>query len=104
MARELTKTARQELIQAVRERYIAGSREIKSRILEEFASVSGYHRKSAIRILNGEACPEDDQRGNRRPRIYDEAARQALIMLWEGLPIAYAANDSRLYSRYSFRR
>ena len=83
MARELTKTARQELVQAVRARYAAGSRETKSRILEEFASVSGYHRKSAIPILNGAAYPEDDQRGHRRPRIYDEAARQALIVLWE---------------------
>ena len=83
MARELTKTARQELVQAVRARYAAGSRETKSRILEEFASVSGYHRKSAIRILNGAAYPEEDQRGRRRPRIYDEAARQALIVLWE---------------------
>ena len=83
MARELTKQARQELVQAVRARYAAGSREAKSRILEEFASVSGYHRKSAIRILNGAAYPAEDQRGHRRPRIYDEAARQALIVLWE---------------------
>ena len=77
MARALTRTARQELIQAVRARYSGGSREMKSRILAEFASVSGYHRKSAIRVLNGAACPEEDQRGHRRPRIYDEAARQA---------------------------
>jgi hypothetical protein len=83
MARALTRTARQELVQAVRTRYSSGSRETKSRILEEFASVSGYHRKSAIRILNGAACPEEGQRGHRRPRIYDEGARQALIVLWE---------------------
>src|ERR1700691_4084016 len=83
MARALTRTARQELIQAVRARYTAGSRETKSRILAEFAAVSGYHRKSAIRMLSGATCPEEDQRGHRRPRIYDEAARQALIVLWE---------------------
>jgi hypothetical protein len=83
MARALTRTARQELVQAIRVRYNAGSREVKSRILEEFASVSGYHRKSAIRILNGATCPDEDQRGCRRPRVYDEAARQALIVLWE---------------------
>jgi hypothetical protein len=82
MVRALTRTARQELVQAVRARYAVGSRGTKSRILEEFASISGYHRKSAIRILNGAACPEED-RGHRRPRIYDEAARQALIVLWE---------------------
>jgi hypothetical protein len=83
MARALTKTARQELVQAVRERYQGCSRDAKTRILEEFASVSGYHRKSAIRILNGATCPDEDKRGRHRPRIYDEAARQALIVLWE---------------------
>ncbi|MGH7706795.1 MAG: integrase catalytic domain-containing protein [Vulcanimicrobiaceae bacterium] len=79
----LTKAARQELIQGIRARYRAGSREAKSRILEEFASVSGYHRKSAIRILNGAATSDEGDRGRRRPRVYDEAARQALIVLWE---------------------
>ena len=83
MARALTKTARHELVQAVRERYQTCSRDAKTRILEEFASVSGYHRKSAIRILNGVTCPDEDKRGRSRPRIYDEAARQALIVLWE---------------------
>lgn len=83
MSRALTRRARQELVQAVRERYRAGSREAKTRILEEFSSVSGYHRKSAIRILNGAGCPDDDQRGRCRPRVYDEAVRQALIVLWE---------------------
>jgi hypothetical protein len=83
MARALTRTARQELVQAIRERYRAGPREAKSRILEEFSSISGYHRKSAIRILNGAMCPEDDQRGRSRARVYDEAVRQALIVLWE---------------------
>lgn len=82
-ARELTKTARQELVQAVRARYAAGSRDTKSGIVEVFASVSGYHRKSAIRILNGAAYPEEAQRRHPRPRIYDEAARQGLIVLWE---------------------
>jgi hypothetical protein len=83
MARALTRTTRQELVQAIRAQYNAGSREVKSRILEKFASVRGYHRKSVIRILNGPACPEEDQRGDRRPRVYDEAAWQALIVLWE---------------------
>ncbi len=83
MAAALTRTARQELVQAIRDRYQAGTREAKTRILEEFASISGYHRKSGIRILNGAVCPKEDQRGRSRPRVYDEAARQALIVLWE---------------------
>jgi len=56
MSRALTTAARDELVQAVRERYRAGSREAKKLILGEFAAVSGYHRKSAIRVLNGTPC------------------------------------------------
>ena len=83
MSRVLTATARNELVKAVRQRYRWRSREAKTRILEEFASISGYHRKSAIRILNGTPCPPDDARGRCRPRVYDEAVRQALVVLWE---------------------
>jgi len=39
MSRALTTTARDELVQAVRERYRAGSREAKKLILGEFAAV-----------------------------------------------------------------
>lgn len=46
---------RHALVAAVRERYQAGNREDKTRILEEFIAISGYHRKSAIRVLNGSA-------------------------------------------------
>ena len=69
--------------EALRTRYRAGSRAEKTRNLQEFASISGYHRKSAIRILNGscELCEPSLER--HRPRLYDEAVRQALIVLWE---------------------
>ena len=82
MARVLTAATRVELVRALRERYASAPREAKTRILEEFATLSGYHRKSAIRLLNGTARLLDEQPG-RRPRLYDQAARQALIVLWE---------------------
>jgi hypothetical protein len=44
MGRAPTKTARPELVQVVRERYQTRSRDAKTRILEELASLSGYHR------------------------------------------------------------
>ncbi len=83
MKKPMTLRARRELVAAVRQRYQGGDREAKARILQEFSSMSGYHRKSAIRILNGAAYPGDPPGGRTRPRIYDEAARQALIVLWE---------------------
>jgi hypothetical protein len=42
---------RAELVAAIRDRYRAGVRTDKSRILDEFVAVSGYHRRHAIRML-----------------------------------------------------
>jgi hypothetical protein len=41
-----------------------------------------YHRKHAIRMLNGNASPASSI-PRVRPRLYDEAVRQALVVLWE---------------------
>ncbi|WP_416068543.1 hypothetical protein [Rhizobium sp. ZK1] len=54
----------------------------KSRILEEFIAATGYHEKSAIRVLNHQPAPTSRQVRQRRP-LYDEAARSAMIVLWE---------------------
>jgi hypothetical protein len=52
----------------------------RSRILDEFVGLSGFHRKHAMRLLreNGRAPPRRARR-----RIYDEAERNALMLLWE---------------------
>src|SRR6266850_927096 len=79
---EISATARQELVQAVGERYRGGTADAKRRILDEFVVLTGYHRKHAIRVLNGGAgTPAATKRG--RLRLYDEAVRQALIVFWE---------------------
>ncbi len=78
----MTAPARRELVEALRQRYAAATREEKRRILSEFASVSGLHRKSAIRVLNAEAEMVPAKRRG-RPRVYDLAVEQALIVLWE---------------------
>ena len=56
----------------------------KESILDEFTQVTGFHRKHAIRVLNGEACKVATG-GNRgtRSRIYGEAVREALIVVCE---------------------
>jgi hypothetical protein len=72
---------RKELVEAVGERYRAGRREEKRQILEEFIELTGYHRKHAIRALNRVTEKVSEQRGRRR--IYDEAVRESLIVLWE---------------------
>lgn len=58
MSASVAAPARRELVEALRQRYEAATREEKVNILTEFASVRGLHRKSAIRVLNAQAEPE----------------------------------------------
>jgi hypothetical protein len=81
MSKTVSMQARRELVQALRSRYRASSRAEKTRILQEFSSISGYHRKSAIRILNGSCEFCEPSFARHRPRLYDAAVRQALIVL-----------------------
>jgi len=83
---KIATAVRRELVRVLRERYREGTREERRRILEELVRLSGYHRKYAITVLNGRNGPSSGngaavKRG--RPCLYDEAVRQALIVLWE---------------------
>jgi hypothetical protein len=69
------------LIQAIAERYRAAGRAGKKQILGESVQVTGYHRKHAIRALK--RLDRDGAGASRRSRIYDEAVRSALTILWE---------------------
>jgi hypothetical protein len=79
---KMTHTARAELASAIRRRYQSATGKEKHKILDEFIATTGYHEKSAIRVLNGEPTAKGPQTRN-RPSLYDEAARAALIVLWE---------------------
>ena len=63
---------RDELVAAVSARYGVSSRAEKSRIVDEFAAATGYHRKHAMRVLRAGPTSE---RSVPRPsrRIYGEA-------------------------------
>lgn len=80
----ISSEARRELVLAIAERYRASTREEKQRILDEFVALTSYHRKHAIRILNGASRSKATQ-FDKRPgvRIYDQAVREALVILWE---------------------
>ena len=73
---------RDELVLAIAERYCRGSRAERAGILDEFVAVTGFHRKHAMRLLRS---GRPDQRSGPRPgrRVYGEAAREALIVVWE---------------------
>jgi len=80
--RRISMATRDELVRAVSERYGRASREERGRILDEFAAVTGLHRKHAVRLLRGGAS---DRQCGPRPgrRVYDLAVREALIVVWE---------------------
>lgn len=58
------------------------SRREKGTILDEFVAVSKCHRKHAVRLLGR---PSEEPVGVATPgrRVYDEAVREALVVLWE---------------------
>lgn len=73
---------RDELLVALVVRYRGSGRAEKTRILDEFASATGHHRKHAMRLLPagrlGQALAFRPER-----RVYHAAVREALIVLWE---------------------
>lgn len=79
--RRVSMATRDELIAAL-VGYSKAGRIERSRILDEFVAVTGYHRKHAMRVLRSGST---GSRHRPRPgrRIYGEAVRATLILLWE---------------------
>jgi hypothetical protein len=78
----MTQASVAEVVRAVRPRYLRAKRRDKTRILDEFVALTGYHRKTAIRALrNGRRPTTWDRRG--RPRVYTPDVKAALLQVWE---------------------
>lgn len=75
--------AKQELLGAPRERYRSSPKKDKSCILDEFIAITGHHRKHGIRLLGQLDEVDGVPRQARSQRIYDEAVREAVIVIWE---------------------
>ena len=82
MAKRISVDARWKLVRAIGERYREAARQDKLRILDEFVAVTGYHRKHSIRVLNDDSAVTATVRAPRL-RLYDDAVREVLIVLWE---------------------
>src|SRR5712672_3606300 len=80
--RRISMAARDELVAAIAGRYAQGDRAERGRILDEFAAVTGFHRKHAMRLLR---TGQVNRRSGPRPgrRVYDDAVIEALIVVWE---------------------
>ena len=82
MVEGLSKATREEVLAAVRSRYRGAPKGEKSRILDEVVAMMGCHRKHVVRLL-GRCTEGEDRPVVKGQRIYDEAVRQALIVVWE---------------------
>jgi hypothetical protein len=78
----ISMATRDELVVALAGRYASSNRQERGRIVDEFAAVSGLHRKHAMRLLR---AGQPGQRSGLRPgrRLYDDAVREALMVIWE---------------------
>ena len=83
MAGGMSRMAKRELLATIRDRYRASSRKDKSRIRDEFIAVTGHHLKHGIRLLGQSGDTDDKVPEVKGRRIYDEAVRAAVILVWE---------------------
>ena len=87
MDNKISTQARAELVRVLGQRYRESSKMAKTQILDEFIAVSGYHRKHAIRLLLGKTDNSSNRSNSfgvrHSRRIYDEAVKEALIVMWE---------------------
>ena len=89
----ISKMAKQELVATIRDRYQQASKKDKGRILDEFTAITGHHRKHGIRLLSQPVGEEEKQAVGRR--IYDEAVREAVIVVWEASTVSAGSGSRR---------
>src|SRR6266702_8586545 len=80
--RRISMAVRDELVAAISGRYSQADRTERGRILDEFTAITGFHRKHAMRLLR---AGQPNRCSGPRPgrRAYDDATREALIVIWE---------------------
>jgi hypothetical protein len=72
-----------EYLKAIHARYRQASRAEKQRILDEFCQVTRYHRKSALRLLNGPPPGRRSPSRRRRAPSYGPRVIQVLAAIWK---------------------
>ncbi len=84
MGKRISSQTRKELLEAMRRRYHDSPKMDKTRILDEFVALTGYHRKHGIRLLS-QPCDGQDTALTDGPfrcrRVYDEPVKEALTVM-----------------------
>ena len=77
--------SKRELLEVVRPRYLKASKVEKQKMLDEFTSATGYHRKYAIRVLKNQGQVQNRLQGKTKTykTIYGGEVTRALEQIWE---------------------
>lgn len=82
----MSKKSKTEYLNEIIERYQKSEKEEKKIILDEFCKVCGYHRKYAIKLLNGNPLQEinkQNKRAGRKRKYHTEGVIKFLKTLWK---------------------
>jgi hypothetical protein len=79
----VTRPSLREYAAVQRERYPAATRAEKGALLNEVVTVTGLHRKAAIRLLRRPPRAPTARSRAGRPPVYGSAVAQALEVLWQ---------------------
>ena len=79
----MSQKSKWEYLKAIYTRYRKASKELRALILNEFCQVCGYHRKYAIRLLNGPAPQKPASLRKTRPPSYPAKVISVLSLIWE---------------------
>ncbi len=78
----MSRQGKWEYLKAIHARYRQAPHTEKGRILDEFCQVTGYHRKSALRLLNGPPPGRRPPPRRRRAPTYGIRVLQVLVAIW----------------------
>lgn len=81
----MSQKSKRELLEVVRPRYLKANKIEKQKILDEFTSVTGYHRKYAIRALRNQVQVQNHTKGKPQTykSLYHGEVVERLEQIWE---------------------
>jgi hypothetical protein len=97
----MSRSSRREYWKRIYPRYQKASGTEKQRILDEFCANCGYHRKHAIRLLNGPPpAAKPPHRGRRRGVTYGPRVISVLRAVWEAADYPWSVRLKALWPEW----
>ena len=77
--------SKRELLETIQPRYLKANKPAKQKMLDEFTSATGYHRKYAIRLFKKQRQIQNhyNRKSKTYKTIYTGEVVQALEKIWE---------------------